>query len=134
LLEKYEYKKLDPDCLDQAFITLSDPILACLAINELSDIAWIVWTGFFAFCSIGTVVTKFPSLLAVLVFLHSSERHQCRRRLMSNIKKWSVYHSSSSHMLSPELQEQSDLVQFTTYRLELKRVMRIFNSEFHVSE
>lgn len=55
LVENDEYKSVPQELLDQTFLTLSDPILAGLTINDLSDLSWIVWTGIFPLCSIETV-------------------------------------------------------------------------------
>ncbi|KAL2912752.1 hypothetical protein HK105_207744 [Polyrhizophydium stewartii] len=49
------------------FLCLSDHIIASLAVHELSDLAWNVFTGFMQICSRETIIKKFPALLGVLV-------------------------------------------------------------------
>lgn len=37
--------------IDSVFLVLSDHLLPCLTVRDMSDMAWVAWTSFFKYCS-----------------------------------------------------------------------------------
>ncbi|KAI8908529.1 hypothetical protein EDD86DRAFT_191447 [Gorgonomyces haynaldii] len=116
LLENESYKAIDAQEWENVFSHLSNAMISSLISNDVADLAWNAWTMFFPMCSQDTVINHFPSLLAMLVFLETTERYQCRRRLFHKIKKWLT-------------KKDKDAIP-QNYRCEVKRVVKLFNTMF----
>ncbi|KAI8925505.1 hypothetical protein BC831DRAFT_401125 [Entophlyctis helioformis] len=122
------------------FLCLSDHIIASLAVHELSDLAWSVFSGFMQICSRDTILKKFPALLGVLVYVHTADRGRCRRRILGRLKRWATKDPLKA---KPSASNPLDATGSATppkwppdpndahaIHLEAKRVLRIFTTEF----
>ncbi|XJO72260.1 hypothetical protein BDV3_003400 [Batrachochytrium dendrobatidis] len=132
---------------NHVFLLLSDHIIANLAIQELSDLAWSVFCGFMQVCSGDTITKKFPSLLGVLIYVHTVDRGRCRKRIMNRLKRWAAKASLKAKFESDQptkldsyaLEQKSNLVKESlshlpkenehTIYVEAQRVLRIFMNE-----